>query len=97
MGEGPACGIRKKETSILISCLGRILSVSLTSISPSSWIRCREDTAAQISDVPLFSSFFFFNIQSQGHAADYWGEETQKLDEARVGIKSLQVLKKTKL
>lgn len=79
VGEGPACGVGKKETSILISCLGRILSVSLTSISGSGWIWCREDAAALISDVLPCSLSFFLHSTWQGHAANYRGEDTHSL------------------
>ena len=81
VGEGPACGVGKKETSILISCLGRILSVSLTSISGSGWIWCREDAAALIYlmfllVLSLSLSLFFLLSTWQGHAANYRGEDT---------------------
>lgn len=47
----------KKETSILISCLGQPVSVCRVFISWSCWMWCREDGAALISDVLLFSLF----------------------------------------
>ncbi len=76
--EGPACSVRKKETSILISCLGRILSPSASRLSvdlAGSGVG-RTHTHWYL----MFSLFFLFLHSTwQGHAANYCGKETHIL------------------
>lgn len=61
------------------------LSVSLTSISGSGSIWCREDAAALISDVLLLLPLFLHSTW-QGHAANYWakGDTSEVVYELRV-------------